>query len=109
LFALLTILVLTGGKNMKKVYVVRIVMQSDLTGLGLVGALVNKSPTTQVCSLIECLRYAGLLSVHTFDPEEKITFDIQPPHGVDSKKWAEMNAKRMQSFGYNAVCAPRTW
>jgi hypothetical protein len=59
-------------------------------------------------SFIECLRYAGLIDVHETDPEGLTTlcFDIRPPNSVDSKVWAEMNAKRMQSFGYNAVAAP---
>lgn len=51
--------------------------------------------------LIECFRYAGLVVVHNDD-----IFDILPPHGVDSKVWAEQNAARISSFGYNAVSAP---
>lgn len=61
-------------------------------------------------SFVECLRYAGLVTVHETDPNGLTTlcFDIHPPKGVDSKPWSEMNAQRMRSFGYNAVSAPST-
>lgn len=57
---------------------------------------------------IESLRYAGLLVNHPVD-QRGITrecFDIRPPHGANSKAWAEMNAKRMKSFSINAAAAP---
>lgn len=50
---------------------------------------------------VECLRYAGLVVVHN-----EYCFDILPHQEANSKIWAEANAARMQSFGYNAVCAP---
>lgn len=53
---------------------------------------------------VECLRYACLIEVPN-DSDE--VFDILCPRGLDSKTWAERNAARMQSFGYNAVVAPR--
>jgi hypothetical protein len=61
-------------------------------------------------SFIESLRYAGLITEHETDPYGLTTvcFDIRCPHGLDSKTWAEMNAERMRSFGYNAVAAPST-
>lgn len=52
-------------------------------------------------AFIECLRYAGVVNVHK-DDETRQVFDIRPPAGTDSKTWSEMNAARMQSFGYNA-------
>lgn len=56
---------------------------------------------------LECLRYAGLVVVHR-DNEEGQCFDLVAPGGRDSKEWSEENAKRMKSFGYNAVSAPGT-
>lgn len=51
--------------------------------------------------LIECFRYAGLVFVHNDD-----VFDILPPQKVDTRVWAEQNAARMTSFGYNARAVP---
>jgi hypothetical protein len=57
---------------------------------------------------IESLRYAGLIRTH----EVGLTlycFDLPAPHGTgDTKAWAEMNAKRMKTFGINAAAAPST-
>lgn len=64
----------------------------------------------------EQFRYAGLITWHHRDelkstPEGKNywhnLFDVYAPKGVDSRKWAEMNAQRMASFGINAVAAPQ--
>jgi hypothetical protein len=56
--------------------------------------------------LIECLRHAGVLTVHN----ERV-FDIEAPRHIiraqDTKAWAEREALRMQSFNYNAVAAPQ--
>lgn len=58
--------------------------------------------------ILECLRYAGVVTVHT-NNEDRQTFDIHCPAGItDTQQWAEKNAERMTSFGYNAVCAPST-
>jgi len=57
---------------------------------------------------LDCLRAAGLITVHEASPERQV-FDIHcpaGPHQVDTQLWAEMNADRMKSFGYNAVAAP---
>jgi len=59
-------------------------------------------------TLVECLRYAGLVEVH--QPEsDGLWFDLLPPAAIgagNSKVWSENNAKRMESFGFNAVSAP---
>lgn len=62
----------------------------------------------EIGTLVECLRYAGLLEIH--QPEsDGLWFDLLPPAFAkgNSKQWAENNAKRMQSFGFNAVSAPQ--
>lgn len=83
----------------KKEYVVRVVIPT----------LDNSPPLAQQIDsgLLDCLRYAGLVSVHK-DNEEGQCFDIHCPRSWqnDSYKWAEMNSHRMASFGYNAVVAP---
>lgn len=60
----------------------------------------------EIGGMLECLRYAGLVS-HLRDTELGLTFDIKAPHGVDSKMWASMNAERMRSFVFNAEAAPK--
>lgn len=78
---------------MKRTYVVRIVNDNLLQN-----------------GIADCLRYAGIISIHQSSDPEIIPgglFDLRPPAGVrNSKKWAEINAERMESFGINAVCAP---
>jgi len=54
---------------------------------------------------LECFRYAGLVTVHK-DEKDRTVFDIHAPRSVDDNTWASMNAKRMRSFGINAVDAP---
>jgi hypothetical protein len=85
----------------KKEYVVRVVQTDDDVEL-----LMNKD----LSQFVECLRYAGLVTVHEVDPRGLTTlcFDIRCPHGLNSKAWSEQNAARMKSFGYNAVSAPST-
>ncbi len=61
--------------------------------------------TPEVESLVECLRYAGLVSIHPVG-EDRLCFDLNCPPGLDSEMWADMNAARMRSFAYNAVVAP---
>ncbi len=58
---------------------------------------------------LECLRYAGLVRVH-HDDEERQTFDLVLPNRLEaeSRAWAEANAARMWTLGYNAVAAPST-
>lgn len=64
------------------------------------------APRHTLGEFIECLRYARLIHIHR-DNSEGMCFDILPPAGVDSEMWAHLNEQRMQSFGYNAVKAPR--
>lgn len=83
----------------KKEYVVRVVQTHTPEGQELYEG-------DNVGSFVECLRYAGLVTIHPTDTLTSLCFDIHCPHGLESKPWSEMNAKRMQSFGYNAVSAP---
>jgi len=88
---------------MNKFYVVRVVIPT----------IDNAPPLAQTVdsSFLECLRYAGVISLHR-DDEEGQCFDIQPPRHLNasgSKIWSEQNAARMETFGYNAVSAPRTF
>lgn len=80
----------------KKRYVVRVVLPDGINSL-----------TDELRSLLEQFRYAGLITVHRED-EQGMCFDMKCPHGIVDKVWAEQNAKRMQSFWYNAVVAPST-
>jgi len=45
------------------------------------------------------------------DPQDNLSQVIEflcpDPRGIDTKAWAEMQAQRMQSFGINAVAAPK--
>lgn len=73
----------------KRVWVVRVAIDEYDKGLA-------------ATPFLECLRYAGLVVLHN----ERI-FDVLPPGKVhDTKQWADQNAERMSSFGYNAVAAP---
>jgi hypothetical protein len=58
-------------------------------------------------AFLECLRYAGLATVH-YDNDQRQVFDLHSPKGVHSRIWADHNAYRMMTFGYNAVAAPST-
>lgn len=61
-------------------------------------------------TFLTCLENAGLGKVHDTD-RDGYTFDLFPPqrkgYSVDGKVWAEQNAARIASFGFNAVAAPR--
>lgn len=58
-------------------------------------------------AFLECLRHAGLVQIHR-DDDDGMCLDLLPSGGsVDSKVWSEQTAARMESFGYNAVSAPR--
>ena len=74
---------------------------------------------------VECLQHAGLVTIHGTDPNGLTTlcFDVEAPispaeerpHNLadvlftdGGKTWAERNAERMRTFGYNAVAAPST-
>lgn len=80
----------------KQKQVVRVVLPDGMNQL-----------TSEVRQLVECLRYAGIATVHR-DNDDGLCFDLHCPSGLMDKPWAEMNAKRMRSFTYNAVAAPGT-
>lgn len=89
---------------MKKQYVVRVVQTHD-------DELKEQNEGGVISdSFLDCLRYAGLVTVHDVDLHGLTSscFDIRCPSGLDSKMWAEGLAARMQSFGFNAVVAPKT-
>jgi hypothetical protein len=84
----------------KMIWAVRIVASpQEMDGEG--SSLGNHT----IGELLECLRYAGLVRIHR-DNAEGVCFDLVSPAGVDSETWAQMNADRMSSFGWNAVKAP---
>lgn len=85
----------------KKEYVVRVVQTMTPDGKEL-------HEGGDIGRLVECLRYAQLVTIYETDPVSLITlcFDIHCPHGMDSQRWAIMNADRMKTFGFNAVDAP---
>ena len=87
---------------MKKLYVVRVVIPNIPE---------NAPPLQQRVdgAIIECLRYAGIVNVH-YDDEKGQCFDIYPPkhYWSESKRWSEMNAERMETYGFNAASAPST-
>lgn len=68
-----------------------------------------EKPSHSFGEFLENLRYAGLIDVHEVkDEPERYIFDLKaPPKIEDSQEWARQNAKRMASFGYSAVAAPR--
>jgi len=83
-------------------WVVRIVtMREELDGEG--SSLGNHT----IGEFIECMRYAGMIKIHR-DDGTGMCFDLLPPGypGIDTRIWAQMNADRMKSFGFNAECAP---
>jgi len=57
---------------------------------------------------LECLRYAGLVTVHPPAAGRQTCFDVLPPHGPSDRTWAERNAARMRSHGLHAVACPQT-
>jgi len=56
--------------------------------------------------ITEFLRYAGVTKV-VKDTAETLVFDLHRAGSTGTQEWAEMNAKRIQSFMVNAVAAPR--
>lgn len=96
----------------KKKYVVRVVCIKDER---LPMSVTDFPPD----AFIECLRYAGLITVHPSEiyveqtehgrlEMDKTTFDLHCPNGLLSDVWAEQTSAKMRSFGYNAVKAPST-
>lgn len=58
-------------------------------------------------AFIDSLRYAGVITEHVTDARG-LTISCFDIHGLGSQIWAEQNAERMRSFGFNAVAAPST-
>jgi hypothetical protein len=58
--------------------------------------------------LVECFRYAGLVSIVDLHNVECLCFDIHCPEGWRDDVWADVNANRMRHFGFDAVKA-REW
>lgn len=59
----------------------------------------------EIAALLECFRYAGVIG-KPWDSDGNTFFDIPCPKGLNDRSWADANARRMQSFGFNAVSAP---
>lgn len=89
---------------MKKEYAIRVVQTHTLEGEE------QHEGGAIALSFLDSLRYAGCLQLHETDPNglTSVCFDIPCPfpRDLDTKKWSEHNAERMQSFGFNAVSAP---
>ena len=72
-----------------------------------------KKYSQNVGTLLECLRYAGVISnvEHDYndgeDAKGHYSFTIYAPNcDIDQEVWASMNAKRMRSFMINAQDKP---
>ncbi len=65
------------------------------------------TPKIDAETLIEMLRYAGVIRIAA-KTDLTLAIDINPPYAEarGNETWADMNARRIQSFGYNAVAAP---
>lgn len=63
--------------------------------------------TLSVESLIEYLRYAGIITVHR-DNSTGICFDLHTPKGMDNETWVNQNVERIKSFGVNAAYGFKT-
>ncbi len=64
-------------------------------------------------TFLECLRYLGFANVHDVSDNDKEQrrncFDLIAPGTLNqeqTKQWADRQASRMRSFGYNAVPCP---
>ncbi len=84
---------------MKGRFVVRIVLFRGI----------NQDNKIMGTPFLECLRRCGYVVIHR-DDENGMCFDLLCPYISgqirDTKVWAEQNAERMQTFGFNAVVAP---
>jgi hypothetical protein len=54
---------------------------------------------------MECLRHANAIDIQRND-SDGICFDVLPPGVVDDTNWANLEAARFKSYGFNAVSAP---
>lgn len=68
----------------------------------------NGTPQDRTLMLLEWLRYAGIITVIS-DTAIGYVFDLKPPAHITSQttqeSWAESNASRIRSFGFNAATA----
>jgi len=87
----------------KRRYVVRVVMFKNEHAMDRKPG--NISFARNMGTFLECLRYAGLVTIHR-DDEKHVTFDLHAPRNIDDEVWARQNAERMQTFGINAEKAP---
>jgi len=49
--------------------------------------------------ILEQLRYAGCLTYDADSEEGRLTLVVNPPRGVNIKRWASQTAERPKSFG----------
>ncbi len=87
---------------MKKVWTVRVVLNKrkpDADDRRFVGCGVDLLIT-------EVLRYAGVVTVIK-DTDTTLVFDIHRAEARGDQMWAEMNARRISSFGLNAAATPK--
>jgi hypothetical protein len=76
-------------------HVVRVVIPDDEHRLQWIAPQIDTG-------FLECLRYAGVVTIH--ETEHGQCFDIHCPKEIGRPNiWAEQNAARMKSFGYNAI------
>lgn len=67
--------------------------------------LQDQLENTDLCSLVESLRYMGIVEI--LDNEnDRMVFELKPPSKVDSKTWASQNSERMNTMGFMAASAP---
>jgi len=71
--------------------------------------IMEEVPENQMGRLLECLRYAGVITKPTFkivpgksSSKTYYTFRVYQPKGVSGKQWAKMNVSRCKSFQINA-------
>lgn len=61
--------------------------------------MVSTDNNPDLMPFVECLRYAGLLThEHT---ENAFVINIRAPEHLNGDVWADQNAQRMKTFGFN--------
>jgi hypothetical protein len=63
----------------------------------------------RLAAFLQCLVNADMVKILK-DDEESMVVDLLPPRIYETKtsqiQWAQSNADRMRSYGYNTVAAP---